>query len=57
MINIKLIGISLQYLEPFNSVQIKLSVFNSNAWDHLTMCKQMTSSSFKKNCFLQTIYK
>ena len=36
-------------------VQIKLLVLDRNTWNHLTVCKQMSSGSFK-NCYLQTIF-
>ena len=42
-------------LEPFNFAQIKLLVFDSNTWNHLTMRKQISSGSFQK-CYLQTIH-
>ena len=33
---------------------IELFVFDSNTWNHLTVCKQMKSGSFK--IYLQTIH-
>ena len=44
----------LIYLKPFNCVQIKLLMLYSNAWNHLTVCKQMSQGSFK-SCYEQTI--
>ena len=40
--------------KSFNYVQIKLLVLDSTTWNHLTVCKQMSSDSFK-NCYLHTI--
>ena len=44
----------LLYLEPFNCRNIwvmlkKLLVLNSNTWNQLTVCKQMSFDSFKNN--------
>ena len=49
-------------MKPFNYVQtndwyqIELLVLDSNTWNHLTGCKQITSGSFKK-CYQLTIHK
>ena len=49
----------LSYLNPFSCVQtnvnIELLVLNSNAWNHLTVWKQIIFGSFKKG-YLQTIH-
>ena len=43
----------LLYLEPYNCVQtndqyqIELFMLDSNAWNHWTVCKQLSSVSFK----------
>ena len=44
----------LQFLKPFNCVQMKLLMLDSNTWNYLTVCKHVNSSWFK-NCYLQTI--
>ena len=36
-----IVSVIEQVLEPFNCVQIKLLVLNTNSWKHLTMCKQI----------------
>ena len=36
-----------------NECWIELILFDCNTWNHLTVCKQMSSCSFK-NCYLQT---
>ena len=41
------ISITKQYSLPFNGVQVKLLVLNSNATNNLTVCKQLISGSFK----------
>ena len=51
---VKLNHIIYQYLEPFNWEQIKVLVFDNNTWNHLTVCKQMSSGSFK-HCYPQKI--
>ena len=38
-----------QVFEQLNCVQMKLSVFDYNTWNYLTVCKQMSSGSFKNN--------
>ena len=35
----------LLYLKPFNCVQLALLVSDSNTWNHLIVCKQMSSGS------------
>ena len=42
-------SVKLRYLKPINCVPIKLLVFDSNSWNHLTLCKLMNSGSFKNN--------
>ena len=32
-----------QYLKPFNWIQIELFVFDSNTWNHLTVCNRITN--------------
>ena len=34
--------------QSYNCVQVKLFVLISNTWNHLTVCEQMRSGSFKK---------
>ena len=36
-------------------MQIKLLMFDSNTWNHLTVYKSMSSNEIK-NCYLQTIH-
>ena len=47
--------LSLGQIEPLNHLlyrmQIKPLLFDNNTWNNLTVCKQMSSSSFK-NCYL-----
>ena len=33
------ISIMKNYLKPFNCVQIELSMFDRNTWNHLSVCK------------------
>ena len=46
-------SLKIIYIYPFNYAQtndwcwIKLLVLDRNSWDHLTVSKQMSSSSFK----------
>ena len=42
------LSINFLYLKPFNFEQVELLVLNSNTWNHLTVCKQMSSGFLKK---------
>ena len=46
---IRIINVKYPDLKPFDCVQIQLLVFDSNTWNHLTLCKQMMSALFKNN--------
>ena len=45
----------LNWIIRVNCEQIKLLVFDSNNWNHLTVYKEMSSGSYK-NSYPQTIY-
>ena len=47
----------LLYLKQFNCVSIELLVLDSNTWNYLTVCKQMTSGLFKDVIYKQFVYK
>ena len=36
-----IVSVTLQYLKPFNCVQIKLFILESNIWKHLRECNHM----------------
>ena len=50
MLIIQITNVKKQYLKPFHYVQIELLGFDSNTWNHFTVCKQMSSCSLKKLC-------
>ena len=42
LISNRIISVKLLYLKSFNSIQIELFVLDSNSWNNITQCQQMS---------------